>query len=90
MSLVDTIEMISTLDDKIVATLENHVYKTPPSTAMYVKDNLGRHTHDPKNLDLGTQRALLLWQDGEFVGVWPNKWKPAPGVEVTFKGVKPI
>ena len=35
MSLVDTIEMIGTLDpDKIVETLENRVYKTPPSTRL--------------------------------------------------------
>ncbi len=91
MSLVDTIEMIGTLDpDKIVATLENRVYKTPPSTIMYVKDNLGRHTHDLKFGPGYATGIASQWQDGEFVGVWPNKWKPAPGVEVTFKGVKPI
>jgi branched-chain amino acid transport system substrate-binding protein len=90
-SLAETIEMVGTLDpDTIVATLENRVYKTPPSTIRYTKDNLGRHTHD---LTFGPGYATGLavqWQDGKVVGVWPNGWKPAPGVDVTFKGMKPI
>jgi len=91
MSLADTIEMVGTLDpDKIVATLENRVYKTPPSTIKYMKDKLGRHTHD---IQWGPGYATGLavqWQGGKLVGVWPNQWKPAPGVEVTYKGMKPI
>ncbi len=91
MSLVDTIEMIGTLDpDKIVEALENRVYKTPPSTIMYVKDNLGRHTHDIRFGPGYATGLAVQWQDGKLVGVWPNGWKPAPGVEVTYKGMKPI
>jgi len=91
MSLVDTIEMIGTLDpDKIVETLENRVYKTPPSTIMYVKDSLGRHTHDIRFGPGYATGLAVQWQDGKLVGVWPNGWKPAPGVEVTYKGMKPI
>jgi len=91
MSLVDTIEMIGTLDpDKIVETLENRVYKTPPSTIMYVKDNLGRHTHDIRFGPGYATGLAVQWQDGKLLGVWPNHWKPAPGVDVTYKGVVPI
>ncbi len=90
-SLAETIEMIGTLDpDKIVATLENRVYKTTPSTIRYTKDKLGRPEHD---LTFGPGYATGLgvqWQDGKLVGVWPNHWKPAPGVDVTYKGMKPI
>jgi branched-chain amino acid transport system substrate-binding protein len=90
-SLADTIEMVGTLDsDTIVATLENRVYKTTPSTIRYTKDNLGRPEHD---LTFGPGYATGLgvqWQDGKLVGVWPNHWKPAPGVDVTYKGMQPI
>ncbi|MBN1474002.1 MAG: ABC transporter substrate-binding protein [Syntrophaceae bacterium] len=90
-ALVPTIEMVGTLDpDTIVATLENRVYKTCPSTIKYTKDKLGRPEHD---ITFGPGYATGLavqWQDGKLVGVWPNHWKPAPGVDVTYKGMKPI
>jgi len=90
-SLAETIEMVGTLDpDAIVAALENRVYKTPPSTIKYIKDNLGRPLHD---IQFGPGYATGLgvqWQDGKLVGVWPNHWKPAPGVDVTYKGMHDI
>ncbi|OPZ53320.1 MAG: hypothetical protein BWY90_00695 [Deltaproteobacteria bacterium ADurb.BinA014] len=83
--------MVGTLDpDTIVATLEKRVYKTTPSTIKYTVDNLGRPLHD---ITFGPGYATGLgvqWQDGKLVGVWPNHWQPAPGVDVTYKGMKPI
>jgi len=90
-ALAETIEMVGTLDsDTIVATLEKRVYKTTPSTIKYTVDNLGRPLHD---ITFGPGYATGLgvqWQDGKLVGVWPNHWQPAPGVDVTYKGMKPI
>jgi branched-chain amino acid transport system substrate-binding protein len=90
-SLAETIEMVGTLDpDIIVATLENRIYKATPSTVKYTKDKLGRPEHD---LTFGPGYSTGLgvqWQDGKLVGVWPNHWKPAPGVDVTYKGMSPI
>jgi branched-chain amino acid transport system substrate-binding protein len=90
-ALVDTIELVGTLDaDKIVEVLENRVYKNTTSTIKYMKDNLGRPLHD---ITFGPGYATGLgvqWQDGKVVGVWPNHWKPAPNVDVTYKGMQPI
>ena len=90
-ALADTIEMVGTLNpDKIVATLENRVYKTTTSTIKYLKDAQGRQLHDiawGPGLSTG---IATQWQDGVQVGVWPNHWKPAPDVDVTYKGMKPI
>ncbi|MBN1474001.1 MAG: ABC transporter substrate-binding protein [Syntrophaceae bacterium] len=90
-TLADTIEMVGTLDPEvIVAKLENRVYKTPPSTIKYTKDKLGRPTHDIQFGPGYATGVAVQWQDGKVVGVWPNHWQPAPGVDVTYKGVKPI
>jgi branched-chain amino acid transport system substrate-binding protein len=91
-SICDTIEIAGTLNpDKLVEVLENRVYKTPPSTIKYTKDNLGRPLHD---LQWGPGYATgvaVQWQDGKLVGIWPNKWKLTPDApEVTYKGVVPI
>ncbi len=90
--LVPSIEAVGSLDaDKIVAHLENREYAVPSGNAKYEKDEQGRPTHDlawgPGYLtSLGGQ-----WQDGKFVGVWPNKWKATPtSPEVTYKGMVPI
>ncbi|MHB8907876.1 MAG: ABC transporter substrate-binding protein [Syntrophales bacterium] len=90
--LVPSIEAVGSLDaDKIVAHLENREYMVPSGKVKYEKDAQGRPTHDlawgPGYLtSLGGQ-----WQDGKFVGVWPNKWKVSPTApEVTYKGMVPI
>ncbi len=90
--LVPSIEAVGSLDaDKIVAHLENREYMVPSGKVKYEKDAQGRPTHDlawgPGYLtSLGGQ-----WQDGKFVGVWPNKWKATPTApEVTYKGMVPI
>ena len=90
--LVPSIEAVGSLDaDKIVAHLENRVYKTPGGVVKYEKNAEGKPTHDltwgPGYLtSLGVQ-----WQDGKLVGVWPNKWVAAPGApEVTYKGMVPV
>ena len=89
--LAPTIEEAGTLDaDKLVAVLENRVYKVPSGRIKYTKDAQGRHLHDLKwgpgyLTSLGVQ-----WQDGKLKGVWPNRWKPAKGVpEITYKGIVP-
>ncbi len=91
-ALVPSIEAVGSLDaDKIVANLENREYLVPSGKVKYLKDEKGRPTHDlawgPGYLtSLGGQ-----WQDGKFVGVWPNKWKLSPTApEVTYKGMVPI
>ncbi len=90
--LVPSIEAVGCLDaDKIVAYLEDRVYKVPSGVIKYEKDEKGNPTHDltwgPGYLtSLGVQ-----WQDGKLVGVWPNKWKPAPNApEITYKGMVPL
>jgi len=91
-TLAPSIEEAGTLDpDKIVAILENRVYKSPSGTVKYMKDNQGRHLHDltwgPGYLtSLGVQ-----WQDGELKAVWPNKWKATPKSRaITYSGMVPI
>ena len=91
-SLAPAIEAVGSLDaDKIVAYMENHETLVPSGKIKYEKDAQGKPTHDltwgPGYLtSLGVQ-----WQDGKLVGVWPNKWVPAPGApEVTYKGMVPL
>jgi branched-chain amino acid transport system substrate-binding protein len=91
-ALVPSIEAVGSLDaDKIVAHLENREYLVPSGKVKYEKDAQGRPTHDlawgPGYLtSLGGQ-----WQDGKFVGVWPNKWKASSTApEVTYKGMVPL
>jgi branched-chain amino acid transport system substrate-binding protein len=91
-SLVPAIEAVGSLDaDKIVAYMETHETLVPSGKIKYEKDAQGKPTHDltwgPGYLtSLGVQ-----WQDGKLVGVWPNKWVPAPGApEVTYKGMVPL
>jgi branched-chain amino acid transport system substrate-binding protein len=91
-ALAQTIEQAGTLDpDKLVAVLEERVYKTPPSVIKYTKDAEGRPLHD---ITFGPGYATGLaaqWQDGKFVGVWPNKWKATPEApEITYKGIVPM
>jgi len=90
--LVPSIEAVGSLDaDKIVAHMENREYLVPSGKVKYLKDAQGRPTHElawgPGYLtSLGGQ-----WQDGKFVGVWPNKWKASPTApEVTYKGMVPF
>ncbi|OGP87343.1 MAG: ABC transporter substrate-binding protein [Deltaproteobacteria bacterium RBG_19FT_COMBO_43_11] len=90
-ALVDTIEMTGSLNtDKIAETLENRVYKSTTSTIKYMKDSLGRPLHDIQWGPGFSTGIAVQWQDGKQVGVWPNGWKPAPGVNVTYKGMQPI
>ena len=90
-AIAETIEIAGTLNsDKIVEVLENRVYKTPPSTIKYTKDNLGRPLHDILWAPGYVTGIAMQWQDGKLVGVWPNHWKPVPGVDVTYKGMQPI
>jgi branched-chain amino acid transport system substrate-binding protein len=90
--LVPSIEAVGSLDaDKIVAHLESHEYLTTGGKVKYEKDAQGRPTHD---LTWGPGYLTSLggqWQDGKFVGVWPNKWKITPTApEVTYKGMVPL
>jgi len=91
-ALAPTIEQAGTLDpDKLVAVLENRVYKTSISTIKFAKDGEGNPLHD---LTWGPGYAtglVIQWQDGQQRGVWPNKWKMTPdSPEVTYKGMVPI
>ncbi|UCG08809.1 MAG: ABC transporter substrate-binding protein, partial [Desulfobacterales bacterium] len=90
-NIVPVIEMTGTLDaDRLVKVMETREFKTPGGRVAYVKDEQGRPLHDLKwgpgyLTSLGVQ-----WQDGQQVGVWPNKWKAAEGApEVTYKGIMP-
>jgi branched-chain amino acid transport system substrate-binding protein len=90
--LVPSIEAVGSLDaDKIVAHMENREYMVPSGKVKYEKDAQGRPTHD---LTWGPGYLTSLggqWQDGKFVGVWPNKWKATPTApEVTYKGMVPL
>jgi branched-chain amino acid transport system substrate-binding protein len=90
--LVPSIEAVGSLDaDKIIANLENREYKVPDGTVKYEKDENGNPTHD---LTWGPGYLTSLggqWQNGKFVGVWPNRWKATPtAAEVTYKGVVPL
>jgi branched-chain amino acid transport system substrate-binding protein len=89
--LAPTIEEAGTLDaDRLVAVLENRMYKVPGGRIKYTKDTEGRHLHDltwgPGYLtSLGTQ-----WQDGKLKGVWPYRWKASKEApEITYKGIVP-
>ena len=89
--LAPTIEEAGTLDgDKLVAVLENRVYKVPSGRIKYTKDAQGRHLHDLKwgpgyLTSLGVQ-----WQDGKLKGVWPYRWKASKDIpEITYKGIVP-
>jgi branched-chain amino acid transport system substrate-binding protein len=91
-TLVPAIEKTGTLNaDKLVAFIENDVYKVPAGTDAYLKDAEGRPLHDlrwgPGYLtSLGVQ-----WQDKEQKGIWPNHWKLTPEApEVTYKGIVPV
>jgi len=91
-ALVPSIEAVGSLDaDKIVARMEAQEYMVPSGIVKYEKNAQGQQTHDlawgPGYLtSLGGQ-----WQDGKFVGVWPNKWKATPDApEVTYKGMVPL
>ena len=91
-ALVPSIEAVGSLDaDKIVAHMEVQEYMVPSGKVKYEKNAQGQQTHDlawgPGYLtSLGGQ-----WQDGKFVGVWPNKWKATPDApEVTYNGMVPL
>lgn len=89
--LVPSIEMARTLNtDAVVAVMENRVYKVPAGTIKYMKNDVGVPLHE-LTFGPGYLTALAVqWQDGKLVGVWPNHWKPAPNVDVTYKGMVPI
>lgn len=89
--LVPSIEQAGTLNsDAVVAVMENRVYKVPSGTVKYMKNDAGVPLHD-LTFGPGYVTGLAVqWQDGKLVGVWPNHWKPAPNVDVTYKGMVPI
>jgi len=91
-TLAPIIEQAGTLDsDKLVAILENRVYKSASSTIKYTKDAEGRPLHDLTWGPGFVTGIAIQWQDGEMKGVWPNKWKLTPEApEVTYKGMVPI
>ncbi len=91
-ALVPSIEAVGSLDaDKIVANLENRVYKVPSGVVKYEKNAQGVPTHDI-SWGPGLQTGIgVQWQDGKLVGVWPNKWKAsADAPEVTYSGMVPV
>lgn len=84
--LARTIEKAGTIEaDPIIGIIEQTEYILPSGIIAYELD------HDIK-WGPGYQTSLgCQWQNGEFLGVWPNGWVPAPGVEpVTYKGMVPI
>ena len=91
-TLAPSIEKVGTLDsDKVVAFMENYVHKSPGGVVAYLKDAEGRTTHELKWGPGFVTGVGVQWQDGNLMGVWPNKWKAAPQApEVTYKGVVPL
>jgi branched-chain amino acid transport system substrate-binding protein len=91
-TLAPAIEKVGTLDsDKLVAFMENYVHKSPGGVVAYLKDAEGRPTHELKWGPGFVTGVGVQWQDGDLMGVWPNKWKAAPQApEVTYKGVVPL
>ncbi len=90
-ALVPTIEEAGTLKpDKLVAILENRVYKTPSGTVKYMKDPDGNPLHE-LTWGYGYLTSLgVQWQDGKMVAVWPYKVKlTADSPELTYKGIAP-
>jgi len=90
-ALVPTIEEAGTLKpDKLVAILENRVYKTPSGTVKYMKDPDGKPLHE-LTWGYGYLTSLgVQWQDGKMVAVWPYKVKlTADSPELTYKGIVP-
>jgi branched-chain amino acid transport system substrate-binding protein len=89
--LKPSIEQVGTLNsDKVVENLENRVFKTTSATVKWMKNAVGVPLHD---LTFGPGYSTGIytqWQDGKQVGVWPNHWKPAPNVDVTYKGMVDI
>jgi len=84
--LAPTIEKAGTIEaDPIITLIEETEYKLPSGIIAYEPD------HDIK-WGPGYQTSLgCQWQNGEFLGVWPNGWVISPGAEpVTFKGMVPI
>jgi len=84
--LVPAIEAAGSIEsDAVVAVLENMEYLVPSGKVAYEMD------HDLKwgpgyLTSLGVQ-----WQNGELLGVWPNGWVAAAGMEpVTYEGMVPI
>jgi branched-chain amino acid transport system substrate-binding protein len=90
-NIVPVIEMSGTLDaDRLVKVMETREFLVPSGRIGMLKDKEGRPLHDLKwgpgyMISLGVQ-----WQDGKQVGVWPNRWKAAPGApEMTYQGIVP-
>jgi branched-chain amino acid transport system substrate-binding protein len=89
--LTPVIEKAGTLDaEKLVPLMEEAVYKVPSGTVAYLKDAQGRQLHELR-WGAGYLTSLgVQWQDGNLVGVWPNKWKETKdSPEVTYKGIVP-
>jgi branched-chain amino acid transport system substrate-binding protein len=73
--LAECIEKAGSLDaEKIIPILENGEFNTVAGKVSYMKDDEGNPLHElawgPHFTPLGVQ-----WQDGKFIGFWPNKWK---------------
>ena len=91
-ALAPTIEQAGTLDsDKLVAILEERVYKDTSGVIKYMKNAEGKPLHEI-TWGPGFQTGVATqWQDGEIKGVWPYKWKATPEApEITYKGIVPI
>jgi len=90
-ALVPAIEKTGTLDpDKLVAFLEEYVYKTTNATIKYTKDMDNKPLHD---ITWGPGYATgiaIEWINGKQVAVWPYKWKMNPdSPALTYKGIVP-
>jgi len=91
-ALAPTIEQAGTLDsDKLVAILEERVYKDTSGVIKYMKNAEGKPLHEI-TWGPGFQTGIATqWQDGKIMGVWPYKWKATPEApEVTYKGIVSI
>lgn len=84
--LKEVIEKAGSLDpEKIIPVFEKIEVEIPDG--IYKLDK----THDSM---WGPGLVIVMaaqWQDGEFKGIWPNKWKPTEeSPEITFDGIVPV
>ena len=84
-TMAQCIEAVGSLDaDALVKYREKTEFKVP--SGIWAYDD----SHDLK-WGPGIQTAIgIQWQDGEMKAYWPNKWTPAEGVTVTYKGMVPL
>lgn len=98
--LKPAIEKIGSLNtDELIRQLETQTAKFPGGIAAFVKDEMGRPTHDIKWGPNYATGIAAQWQEGELVPVWPHfKWMsprweysvepPEKKNRLSYKGLK--